>query len=74
MGRLSDISLATQVAVFGNRRAFDQLVRDNQSAVRRFFLSQTLGNEMLSDDLAQETFLKAYTHISQYRGTSSLLT
>ena len=74
MGRLSDISLATQVAVFGNRRAFDQLVRDNQSAVRRFFLSQTLGDEMLSDDLAQETFLNAYTHISQYRGTSSLLT
>ena len=74
MGRLSDISLATQVAVFGNRKAFDQLVRDNQSSVRRFFLTQTLGDEMLSDDLAQETFLKAYTHMGQYRGTSSLLT
>ncbi len=74
MGRLSDISLATQVAVFGNKRAFDQLVRQYQSPVRRFFLSQTLGDEMLSDDLAQDTFLKAYSHISQYRGTSSLLT
>jgi len=74
MGRLSDISLATQVAVLGNRRAFDQLVRQYQSPVRRFFLSQTLGNEALSDDLSQDTFLKAYTHIGQYRGTSSLLT
>jgi len=74
MGRLNDISLATQVAVFGNKRAFDQLVRQYQSPMRRFFLSQTLGDEMLSDDLAQDTFLKAYTHISQYRGTSSLLT
>lgn len=74
MGRLNDISLATQVAVFGNKRAFDQLMREYQSPVRRFFLSQTLGDEMLSDDLAQDTFVKAYTHISQYRGTSSFLT
>ena len=74
MGRLSDISLATQVAVFGNRRAFDRLMRQYQSPVRRFLLMQTMGNEALSDDLAQETFLKAYTHIGQYRGTSSLLT
>ena len=74
MGRLNDISLATQVAVFGNKRAFDQLVRQYQSPVRRFFLSQTMGDEMLSDDLAQDTFVKAYTHIGQYRGTSSFLT
>ena len=74
MGRINDISLATQVAVFHNRRAFDQLVREYQSPVRRFFLSQTSGNEALSDDVAQDTFLKAYTHISQYRGTSSFLT
>ena len=74
MGRLGDLTLATQVAVFGNRQAFDQLVRQYQSPVRRFFLSQSLGDEMLSDDLAQDTFLKAYTHIAQYRGTSSFLT
>ena len=60
--------------MFHNRRAFDQLVREYQSPVRRFFLSQTSGNEALSDDLAQDTFLKAYTHIAQYRGTSSFLT
>lgn len=74
MGRLNDISLAAQVSLFGNKRAFDQLVRENQSAVRRFFLSQTLGDEMLSDDLSQDTFIKAYTHISQYSGRSSFLT
>jgi RNA polymerase sigma-70 factor (ECF subfamily) len=74
VGRLNDISLATQVAVFGNKRAFDQLVREYQSPVRRFFLTQSAGNEALSDDLAQDTFIKAYTHISQYRGTSSFLT
>lgn len=74
MGRLNDIALVTQVAVFRNRRAFDQLVREYQSPVRRFFLNQTLGNEALADDLAQDTFLKAYTHIGQFRGTSAFLT
>ena len=74
MGRLNDIALVTQVTVFHNKRAFDQLVREYQSPVRRFLLSQTMGNEALSDDLAQDTFLKAYTHLSQFRGTSSFLT
>ena len=74
MAEFSDISLVTQVAVFHNKRAFDQLVRKYQSPVRRFFLNQTLGDEQLSDDLAQETFIKAYVNITKFRGTSSLLT
>ncbi len=71
---LSDITLVTQVAVFRNKRAFDQIVRKYQSPVRRFLLSLTLGNEALSDDLAQDTFLKAYLNIGQFRGRSSLQT
>ena len=71
---LSDISLVTQVAVFRNKRAFDQIVRKYQSPVRRFLLNLTLGNEALSDDLAQDTFLKAYLNIGQFRGQASLQT
>ena len=74
MEALSDISLVAQVAVFHNKRAFDQLVRKYQSPVRRFFLGQTLGDEQLSDDLAQETFIKAYTHLSAFRGLSKFST
>ena len=74
MAELSDISLVTQVAVFHNKRAFDQLVRKYQSPVRRFFLNQTLGDEQLSDDLAQETFIKAYVNITKFRGMSSFST
>ncbi len=74
MNTLSDISLVVQVAVAGNRRAFDQLVRKYQSPVRRFFLSQTLGDSQLSDDLAQDTFIKAYTSISSFRGLASFQT
>lgn len=71
---MNDLSLVAQVAVFRNKRAFDQLVRKYQSPVRQFFLNLTLGDRQLSDDLAQETFIKAYTHIASFRGLSSFST
>ena len=74
MAELNDIALVTQVAVFHNKRAFDQLVRKYQSPVRRFFLNRTLGDVQLSDDLAQETFIKAYLNITRFRGLSSFST
>jgi RNA polymerase sigma-70 factor (ECF subfamily) len=70
----TDISLVAQVAVLGNKRAFDELIRRYQSPVRRFFLHQTLGDEQLSDDLAQDTFIKAYTNIGKFRGLASFQT
>ena len=70
----TDISLVAQVAVLGKRRAFDELVRRYQSPVRRFFLHQTLGDEQLSDDLAQDTFIKAYTNNGKFRGLASFQT
>lgn len=70
----TDLSLVAQVAVFGNRRAFDELVRRYQSPVRRFFLNQTLGDSQLSDDMAQDTFIKAYTNIRSFRGMASFQT
>ena len=74
MVNIADISLVTQVAVLGNRRAFDKLVVKYQSPVRRFFLHQTGGDSQLSDDLAQDTFIKAYTNIRQFRGTAQFST
>ncbi len=74
MSQLNDIALVAQVVVFGNKRAFDTLVMKYQSPIRRFFLQQTLGDEALSDDLAQETFIKAYTHLASYKNLSSFST
>ncbi|MGM9780201.1 MAG: RNA polymerase sigma factor [Prevotella sp.] len=74
MGKISDLSLIAQVVMFDNKRAFDSLVKEYQSRVRKFFLAQTLGDEPLSDDLAQETFVKAYLKLSSFRGTSSFST
>ncbi len=74
MSQLNDISLVAQVVVFKNTKAFDQLVGKYQSPVRRFFLNLTCGDSELSDDLAQDTFIKAYTNIASFRNLSSFST
>ncbi|WP_300724522.1 sigma-70 family RNA polymerase sigma factor [uncultured Bacteroides sp.] len=74
MSQLNDLSLVAQVIVFHNTKAFDQLVRKYQSPVRRFFLNLTCGDHELSDDLAQDTFIKAYTNIASFRNFSSFST
>lgn len=74
MSQLNDISLVAQVVVFKNTTAFDMLVKKYQSSIRRFFLNLTLGDSELSDDLAQETFIKAYTNIASFKNLSSFST
>ena len=74
MNRLDDISLVAQVVVFHNTAAFDRLVRKYQSPVRRFFLHLTCGDSALSDDLTQETFIKAYTNLTSFRNLSGFST
>lgn len=69
-----DLSLVAQVIAGSNDRAFEFLVRKYQSSVRRFFLNQTLGDEMLSDDLAQDTFIKAYNNIKGFQLLSGFKT
>ncbi|MEG1402897.1 RNA polymerase sigma factor [Bacteroides sp.] len=68
------MSLVAQVVVFKNTKAFDQLVQKYQSPIRRFFLNQTCGDSELSDDLAQDTFIKAYTSLASFKNLSSFST
>ena len=71
---MNDLSLVAQVALMHNKRAFDQLVQKYQSPLRRFFMNLTLGDVQLSDDLAQDTFIKAYTHITSFKGSAAFST
>lgn len=71
MSLLPDIALISQVLIFGNRRAFDSLVKRYQASVRRMLLNLTAGDETLSDDLAQETFIKAYTALDTYKNRAN---
>lgn len=70
MRRIDEKILITRVMLLDDRQAFATLVEYHQSAIRRFFLHQTMGDEMLTDDLAQETFIKLYYSIRQYKGLS----
>lgn len=69
-----ELSLIKRAASSHDRKAFGCLVVKYQSAIRRFFLHQTLGDTQLSDDLAQDTFVKAFLNIDKFRGASAFST
>lgn len=72
--KVEEMKLISQVALADNRRAFARLVDAYQSTVRNFFLNLTAGDYALSDDLAQETFIKVYTNIRSFKGLSKFKT
>jgi len=48
--------------------AFAELVRRHQSSVRQFLRRLTGNDWARADDLAQETFWRAYRHLASYQG------
>ena len=67
---MTDDDLALVAAVrAGSELAFNTLVDRHQQAVR-LFLRRLLGNDADADDMAQETFLAAWTHVQSFRGES----
>lgn len=72
--KIDELKLVAQCALTDNREAFGRLVEEYQSDIRRFFLNLTNGDIALSDDLAQETFIKAYTGIRSFKGLSRFRT
>lgn len=74
MSKNEDILLIAKCLLNDDRRAYTRLVDKYHPQIKRFFLNQTLGNAMLSDDLAQETFIKAYTYLRSFKGLSSFST
>ena len=72
MAEPTDAALAAS-AVGGDTRAFEELMRRHYAAVWRVaFLSAR--EEMAAEELAQDTFLRAYSALSGWRGDASLRT
>ena len=65
--------LVERVQRENDHHAFEQLMRQNQSPIRQFLRRLTLQNQAIADELAQETFLKAFVHIKTYRGEGKFL-
>ena len=69
---MEDAPLIARVVANDDRHAFATLVRRHQSAVRGFLLRLCFGDGALADDVAQETFLRAYQRIGTYRSEGGL--
>lgn len=70
LSKIEELRLISLCVISDDRRAFGRLVEAYQVRLRRFFMNLTLGNEALSDDLAQETFIKAYLSLRSFKGLS----
>ena len=55
----------------GSERAFNMLIDRHQAAVRAF-LRRLLGNAEEADDIAQDTFVVAWTQVRSFRGETSV--
>lgn len=56
------------------RAEFEQQVRENQEPLRRFLINLCSGDSSLSDDIAQEAFIKAYLNLNSFSGKSKFST
>ena len=65
----SDADLIARVLLNDDHHAFGELARRHQSAVRNMLRKLTAGDYALADDVAQETFIRAYRSLAKYRGT-----
>ena len=57
----------------GDAKAFEQLVRENQNKIYAVCMNM-LKDPHDAQDAAQDTFVKAYTRISSFKGASSVTT
>lgn len=74
LSKIEELKLISRCVLADDRQAFGTLVEAYQPRLRRFFMNLTLGDEYLSDDLAQETFIKAYIELRSFRGMSKFST
>lgn len=53
---------------------FENEIKLNQEPLRRFLLNLCSGNSAISDDIAQEAFIKAYLNLGTFSGMSKFST
>lgn len=70
----TDADLIARVILNEDHNAFGELVRRYQSPMRAFLTRMTRGDSHLADDLAQETFLRAWKNLASFRGEARFAT
>ncbi len=74
LNKFEELGLIARCVASDDRNAFGRLVEEYQNDLRRFLLNLTLGDASLTDDLSQETFLKAYISIRSFQGLARFKT
>jgi RNA polymerase sigma-70 factor (ECF subfamily) len=69
---MTDLELVEEVRN-GRREAYTELMRRHQQRVY-WFVRKIVGNHADADDVTQETFLKAYLNLGDFRGDASFFT
>ena len=70
---ISDLELVARVTGSDDQAAFQLLVERHQSAIRGFLRRLVAGDYGTADDLAQDTFLKAYRKMHTLKSGSSFV-
>lgn len=71
--RAEESFLISRVVAHDDHEAFAELVRLHQSAVRQFLRRLTGNDPSRADDLAQDTFWKAYRHLGTFQARGRFL-
>ena len=71
MSTPEEILLISRVLLLNDERTFGRLMKRYLRPVRRYFLIQTGGDEALSDDLTQETFIRVWRGLDSYKRLSA---
>lgn len=70
----SDADLIARALLQEDQNAFGELVRRHQSPVRGFLQKLARGDAHLADDLAQQTFIRAWQRLESFRGEAKFST
>lgn len=70
----TDADLIARALLRADSNAFGELVRRYQSPVRGFLAKMNGGDAHLADDLAQETFVKAWKNLGSFRSDAKFST
>lgn len=74
LSKIEELTLIGRCVATDDRRAFARLVDAYSPSLHSFLYHLTMGDGALTDDLAQDTFLKAYCGLRSFRATARFRT
>lgn len=74
LSTVQELKLIARCIAFDDRDAFGLLVEEYSVPLNRFIFNLTKGDAALTDDISQETFIKAWLSLRQFKGISKFKT